>query len=903
MEVAEAGVRDVAARARRWRDAPPVPLDLHGPRAQPFEPLPENAPDTPIFAFFEAAARRHPHRPALSDDARTLDYAEALRAVAHIAAAVAATVPPGDAVGIALPTGIWLPACMLAVMAVGRVAVPLDLNAPPQRCEAILKAAAAGAVLSDPVHAPGRVPDGVPMLDAPALGASAAPPPAIRTDTDVHAPAMVIYTSGSTGEPKGIVVDQAGLVHRILLHANACHIVPEDRILPLSTPASIAGAREVLTGLMTGACVHLVDPRREGVEGTLARLLAVRPTVVYTVPTMVRALCALPGAGAALSAIKAVRLGGEPFPWADHDLLRSRLPPAGGIIAAYSSTEAICSHWFVPADAERPGPLVPAGWVNPGMQFLLADEEGGPVPDGTPGRLLIRSRFLALGHWVGGRCVPGPMQPDPDDRMTRIFDTGDMATLLPNGTLRMHGRADDMVKIAGQRVEPREVEQVMRGWPEVAAAAVIVQRTAEGRPVLVGFIEPRAGASGNLLALAQRRLATSLPPAMRPSRLHLVPTMPRSLNTKTDRKALAELDEAAQREAAGTGADAPADAAVAWAVRAAWRRSFGRRSFAADESFEAAGGDSLKLLQFVYDIEQRLGTFTFLPLDLFNMGMRPSEMAAAISALLREDAAAADTRPPVFLFPGLNGDEPLLALFRADLSAELRFTTLAYPDWRRQVLQGAGFEALVDELAARVAREADPIRLAGYSFGGLLAAAVAARLHAAGRRIGFLGLIDTPAHPGPPLDPGPALRAALAGTGVMRQAVKERRLQDVLGLLAAETLGRPALRPMLRGVARLRMRPPLPLRLRFATEAWLQAFLRASTLRRAFTGVPEPVPADIPVVLFRAAEGAPGETADRGWSARAANLRVVHVPGSHHGIFEAGNRAVLTRRFAEAVSG
>lgn len=890
------------AQQHRWRNPSSMPIDTNGPRDQPFNPLPDTAPNMPLITFFERAARRYPDRLALADGAVVLDFDHARRAVDHIAAAVAASTPLGAAVGILLPNEVLLPLCMVAVIAAGRVAVPLDLNAPPQRCEAILRASHAALVLSAPMHAPGRVPDGMMMLDAALLAVSAGTAASYQAPADVHAPAMVIYTSGSTGEPKGIAISQAGLVQRVMLHANACHVGADDRILPLSTPTSIAGAREVLTGLMTGGSVHLVDPRREGVKGTLSLLHQIRPTIVYAVPTLIRALCQEPGAMEAFAAIKVMRVGGEPFTWTDHALLRRHLPATSGIIAAYSSTEAICSHWFVPPLIEQAGHQLPVGWVNPGIQYLLADEQGDPVPDGTAGVLVLRSRYLALGYWIAGECLPGPMQADPDDTLSRIFNTGDMASLRTDGTLQLHGRADDMVKIAGHRVEPLEVEHVMSCLPGVEAAAVLIRRTPDGRPHLIGFLVPHEGAGDGLITATHRRLTAKLPSAMCPVRIHLLTTIPRNLNSKTDRNALLEIDEATLNSVQAATADMQPNPQVAWAVAAAWQRSFGRRSFKANETFDAAGGDSLKMLRLVYDIEQRLGTFTFLPFDLFTTEMKPTDIVNAITALMGASAPAmTDLRQPVFLFPGLGGDEPLLALFRAELAADLKFVTIAYPDWREHLRAECTFEMLVEELTSQIAKELAPIRLVGYSFGGLVAAAVAARLQAQGRHVLFLGLIDTPALPGPDLPPGPKLRRELAGQGVMRQALLERRLQDIAGLLLAETLCRPALRPALKSLATMRGWSGLPFRLRFATEAWLQTFMRSYMLRRGCAaGVPH-LDQDVPVVLFRATEQRSKTLADHGWSARCSNLRVIDVPGSHHGIFEAGNRQVLTKQFLEAV--
>ncbi|MBX6740829.1 MAG: AMP-binding protein [Acetobacteraceae bacterium] len=886
-----------------------MPLDLNGPCDLAFDPMPDDAVETPLARLFAAAATRLPSNIAVADGSVTLRYEQALPIVERLAAAVETAVPPGGVVGVAMPLTVLTPLCMLAVIACGRVVAPIDPHLPPRRIEAILKASGAHAVLVDASSTVGGIPEALPRLDARRISRHAASAPALagyRTKAD--APAILLYTSGTTGEPKGIVNSQAALVQRVVQHVNACHIGPGDRMVCLSSICNISGTREALTGLLTGATIHLVDPKAAGLEGTLARIGAARPTICYMVPTLLRSLLNMPGASAAFGTLRVARLGGEPVHGTDVMLARARLARCH-VMNAYSSTETIGTQWFVPPDAELAAGVIPAGYILPGSRFAILDEDGTPLPPGREGQLVLRGRFTALGHWVDGRRVPGPMLPDAEDPKARIFATGDRAVLEPDGLLRILGRVDSQVKINGQRVEPGAIEAVMHSWEDVADAAVIVQRNDSGSVSLVGFLAPRQAGDESLLAAARSRLRASLPSPMQPAQLHLVQEIPRTSGAKVDRQALAAI--AAARQAAATeqpsghqGLDARRSEA-AWAVARAWRRSFGRRSLLADEPFDAAGGDSLKLIRLIYDIEQRLGNFTFLPLDLFAVGMRPSEMARAIEEAGRiPEGNAPDHRQPLFLLPGLNGDEPLLALFRADLAPQLRCVTLSYPEWRELARAGYSLDDLAEGLAEQIAAMAgqDPVQLAGYSFGGNVAAAVAMRLRERGLRLGFLGLIDATARLRQDIPPGPALRAAVAGQGVMRQALRERRVQDVLGMVLAETLSRPGLAPALRALAKARRLPPLPLRMRFACRAWLHSLLRAALLRQWHARLGPGVMPEVPVTLFRSNQHQPDEPVDLGWSEIFRDVKVVEVPGTHHTIFESGNRAILVARFLEAAS-
>src|SRR5262249_47731845 len=129
------------------------------------------------------------------------------------------------------------------------------------------------------------------------------------------APALVLFTSGSTGKPKGIVNSQRALLQRVAQYVNATHVDADDRFLPLSSECTIAGLRERLTALLSGATLHLIDVQRAGARQIFDRLKDAQITMVYGVPALLRALMQL-GATAPAS-LRNVRVGGDAVLWSD----------------------------------------------------------------------------------------------------------------------------------------------------------------------------------------------------------------------------------------------------------------------------------------------------------------------------------------------------------------------------------------------------------------------------------------------------------------------------------------------------------------------------------------------------------------------------------------------------------
>lgn len=482
------------------------------------------------------AVERYPNRVAIDGSSGAIAYAGLWRIICRLADMIAAHADRPGIVGIMLPANAAYAAAVFACLAAHRTCVLLDAGYPADRNAEIAAATGIGLMLTDSSF--GVAWPGTAHLDVMPAFDEARPVPCLSpASLDQDAPAFILCTSGSTGRPKAIVHSQRTMLQWVRSSTNAMHIGPEDRVLSVSSPASLGGFSALLTFPLAGAAMQMTDVMTGGFRA-LMETLSTRPvTILRAAPSLLRNLARLPDAGEALSGLRVVQTYGEPLLKADVNLLIPCLKPSCLIRSTYGATESSGLAWFAGEPDDHDPARVAAGTLLPDTAAMIVGENGNVCGTGEAGELLIRSRYNALGEWLDGELVPGRLVPDAADPLSRVYHTGDMARRSADGVFVVLGRKDRMIKVNGQRAEPAEIEAALRQMPEVLQAAVVARQTSDST-LLLAFVVPRPEAGPDLAAELRMKLRSLLPSFMLPSRILLRESLPLLPGGKVDEAAL-----------------------------------------------------------------------------------------------------------------------------------------------------------------------------------------------------------------------------------------------------------------------------------------------------------------------------------------------------------------------------
>ncbi|MFF9785277.1 amino acid adenylation domain-containing protein [Streptomyces nigrescens] len=560
-----------------------------------------------LHGLFEAQAARTPGHTAVTFEEEEVTYAELDARAGRLARLLMARgAGPEEPVALVLPRSVELIVAMLAVLKAGAAYVPLDPEYPVERLRHVAADSGARLVLTRHGVIEGELFDEhvrPVFLDEPwedGGTGGALPDSGVRPGNLAY----VIYTSGSTGRPKGVAISHASIVDFLAWNQRVCSLTTEDSVLQNHSVAFDNSVWEIFQCLISGARLDLVpaetayDPERF--------LNAVRErgiTSLNATPSQLRMLLgAQHDVARSLRSVRVIFTGAEAVP---EDVARQILAVTGAdceIYNEYGPTEATVTSATCPIteellDAHTAQPSVPFGRPTDNARLYVLDDYLQPVAPGTRGTLYVGGSAVGRGYLnnpvkTAAEFVADPFANTPSARMYR---TGDVVRLLPDGNLVFLGRADDQVKVRGFRIELGEVETVLARHEAVGQAAVAVR---DGR--LVGYVLPAPERDPDLAAV-RGFAADVLPDYMVPSVVMAVESFPLTPNGKLNRRALPAPDFSAL----SSGRE-PRTAREA-ALCAMFAEVLGVERVGIDDNFFDLGGHSLLVTRLAGRIRAGLG--------------------------------------------------------------------------------------------------------------------------------------------------------------------------------------------------------------------------------------------------------------------------------------------------------
>jgi acyl-CoA synthetase (AMP-forming)/AMP-acid ligase II len=452
-----------------------------------------------------------PARIALGDPLATLTYGALDRLIEGLKARLEALgAHAGDRVLIVLENSVPAVVALLAAARLRAWAVPINARLSPAEVDAIREHCrprvaiyTIGVSAEAAAHAERHGAGGDDLL-APLGGALArlpegAPEPA--SGNPAAQVAALIYTSGTAGAPKGVMLTHDNLTFISARSSRWRQLSPADRVYAVLPVSHVFGLASVLLGtLYQGGRLDLVA--RFAPEEAARALAEDGITVLQGAPQMHARLLALAkarGRPVVAPTLRYTSAGGAPLDQG----LKQQIEAMWGLPLhnGYGLTEA--SPTVSTTQIERPASDHSCGPPLPDVEVRIAAPDGGALPAGEVGEILVRGRSVMKGYYRDAALTAATITPDGWLR------TGDLGRLGPAGDLYVEGRLKELIIRSGFNVHPPEVETVLTAHPDVALSAVL-GRPVPGNEEIVAFVQPVPGCRlslADLKAFVEQRLA------------------------------------------------------------------------------------------------------------------------------------------------------------------------------------------------------------------------------------------------------------------------------------------------------------------------------------------------------------------------------------------------------------
>jgi amino acid adenylation domain-containing protein len=494
---------------------------------------------------------------------------------------------PETLVAISMERSLEMVIALLGTLKAGAAYVPLDPSFPAERLRFMLEDSKASLLLTRSTEKErlGELPANVRTicLDSDWRLISEERDDELPVQMTPENLAYVIYTSGSTGWPKGVQIPHRAVVNFLHSMQREPGLTSADTLLAVTSISFDIAGLEIFLPLATGARVVLASAEEIFDAARMKALIRnSRATVMQATPSFWQFLVEADWFGD--RRIK-VLCGGEAL---SRELADKLLERAGEVWNLYGPTETTI--WSAACKVMPGTSAISIGHPIANTQIYLLDAHLQPVPIGVPGELHIGGDGVARGYLNRPELTGEKFIEDPFGG-ARLYKTGDLARYRPDGSIECLGRNDFQVKLRGHRIDLGEIESVLRRFPNVCEAVVLLREDERGQKRLVAYLQRSSHPSPDA-GMLQQFVKSKLPDYMMPSAFVVLDNFPLTPNGKINRKALPA--PAVESSKSGfTPPRTPTEEALA----KIWRELLGQSVIGIDDNFFETGGHSLLAMQ------------------------------------------------------------------------------------------------------------------------------------------------------------------------------------------------------------------------------------------------------------------------------------------------------------------
>jgi amino acid adenylation domain-containing protein len=420
--------------------------------------------------------------------------------------------------------------------------------------------------------------------------------------------AYVIYTSGSTGKPKGVMVEHSSLANAYFAWEDAYQLSSLKTYLQMANFAFDVFTGDLVRALCSGGKLILC-PHDYLLEAERLYSLIQQHQVDCGdfVPVVLRNLIEYLEQSEQRLEMSLVICGSDSWYGQEYEKFRQFLGKSTRLINAFGVTEATIDSCYFEQDTSKlvPGQLVPIGKAFANTQLYILDSHLQLVPIGIAGELYIGGAGVARGYFQRLELTQEKFishSITDESETVRLYQTGDLACYLPNGSIQYLGRIDNQVKIRGFRIELGEIETVLSQHPEIQAAVAIALEDDTGDKQLVAYFVGREKLEGEQL---RNFLKSQLPDYMIPSAWVQLEALPLTPNGKCDRDRLPAVETISPELTATFVAP---QTSTEKAIAEIWLEILSVKQVGIHDDFFELGGHSLLATQVVSRIRQALQT-------------------------------------------------------------------------------------------------------------------------------------------------------------------------------------------------------------------------------------------------------------------------------------------------------